>query len=465
MPDAFTNLASTPPNEELAGPALPIRPVGRAERIAAIDVLRGFALLGILLTNIDDFGTTETAHDIPLGTPVDSFHGPHAHLNLLVFAFKWLFIEGKMRGLFSMLFGAGIILLTGRAEKRNPAARLAPVYFRRNLLLTLFGLLHGLFLWAGDILFDYGAAALLFLYPARKLKAKTLIFTGLLLSLTLGTASISVISQAAFDLPLSQEAQAVSQRLQSHGSVTPADLQIEKRWQARLAAKKVTPEKIRTNLAEGRAGYRQHVKSSAEQYFGFGILRHVVALFDIPSVMLLGMGLCKAGFLTGESSTALYLWTVFLGFALSLPLCLFGILHSYADGFFFLTVDRWLVLPYDLTRDAEMLALAALVMLLVRFSIFRAPQRWLAAVGKTALSNYIGTSLLCQFIFLWSPFKLFGKLEYFQLMYVVFAVWAVNLLGSTFWLRYFEYGPLEWLWRSLTYLRLQPTRLRPALLP
>ncbi len=116
--------------------------------------------------------------------------------------------------------------------------------------------------------------------------------------------------------------------------------------------------------------------------------------------------------------------------------------------------------PYYITREAGSLAIAAVVMLIVKSGRFRMPQRLLAAVGRTALSNYLLTSVLCQTIFIWGPWKLFGKLEYYQLMYVVAGVWVVNLILSTMWLRSFAYGPVEWLWRSLTYAKLQPFRLK-----
>ena len=95
-------------------------------------MLRGFALLGILMLNIDDFGAPQAAHDIPIAMPKSAFIGPHAHLNLAVLILKWVFFEGKMRALFSMLFGAGVVLMTGRAEKRGSSDQIADIYLRRS---------------------------------------------------------------------------------------------------------------------------------------------------------------------------------------------------------------------------------------------------------------------------------------------------------------------------------------------
>jgi uncharacterized protein len=445
-------------DEELAGPVIELNPTDRAERVSGIDVLRGFALLGILVMNIDSFGNTEGAHDIPIGTAIDSFSGPHAHWNMLLLIFKWVFFEGKMRGIFSMLFGAGVILMTSRAERRGAAASVADAYMRRNMLLVAFGILHGTFIWSGDILFDYGMAALLFLYPARKLSARTLLLTGIILSLIVATYGAFSLLGATQDFTLSREAKAIAQLRRDQQPISAEQLAVEKKWQARVNSHVITADTVRQSVGAGRAGYWEQVERNLTGYFGPGITIHIDLMFDVISAMLIGMGLFKTGFLTARSSDATYVYTALVGFAVSIPLYVYGILHSYQEHFDFVTLDRWVWLPYYATRDAGMLAIAALVLLMVKHGVLRAPQRWLAAVGKTAFSNYIGTSIVCQFIFLWGPWKLFGTMEYFQLMYVVMGVWALNLVFSTQWLRFFEYGPLEWLWRSLTYWKAQPMR-------
>jgi uncharacterized protein len=160
--------------------------------------------------------------------------------------------------------------------------------------------------------------------------------------------------------------------------------------------------------------------------------------------------------LTAESSYATYAWTATIGFLFSAPLYVFGILKAYASGFFFLDIYKWIYMPYYFTREAGALAIAAVVMIAIKSGALRPLQRALAAVGQTALTNYLLTTVICQFIFIWGPWKLYGKLEYYQLTYVMFFVWAINLIVSPIWLRMFQFGPVEWLWRSLTYVKLQP---------
>ena len=120
-------------------------------------------------------------------------------------------------------------------------------------------------------------------------------------------------------------------------------------------------------------------------------------------------------------------------------------------------MDRiWLGLVFLPARLAGTLAITAVLLLLIKSGILRSWLRPVAAVGQTALSNYLLTTVLCQSLFLWGPWKLYGKLEYYQMLYVLAGVWAINLVVSPLWLRVFQFGPVEWLWRSLTYWKLQP---------
>ena len=117
-------------------------------------------------------------------------------------------------------------------------------------------------------------------------------------------------------------------------------------------------------------------------------------------------------------------------------------------------------LPYEVTGLGGMIANASVLMLIVRFGLLKPITNALAAVGRTAFSNYIMTSLICQFYFDWGPWKAYGTLEYYQELYVVAAIWILNVAFSVIWLGFFQFGPLEWLWRSLSYWNKQQLRLR-----
>ena len=165
-------------DKEAEAPAA-FAPVTNRERIVSIDTLRGVALLGILLMNIVVFGLPENAYDDP------TIAGGHTGLNLAFWYANQIFFEGKMRTLFSMLFGAGVVLLTLRAEERGGGLRARGIYYRRTLWLVVFGLLHAYFIWMGDILYYYGVVGLM-LFPLRKLRPAALLAAGALLLMIAG---------------------------------------------------------------------------------------------------------------------------------------------------------------------------------------------------------------------------------------------------------------------------------------
>src|SRR5690349_21725735 len=205
-------------NSALAEAAAPAEPVPQSERISSVDVLRGFALLGILVMNIGDYALPEGFDYNPtiLGSTT---LGALSKSILLLWAGRFILFEGKMRALFSMLFGAGVILLTSRLQKRGDAAISGDIFARRNLWLTLFGVLHAYFLWWGDILYFYGMTALLFLYHCRKLKARTLLIAGAVVVLCgVGYRTIRLESRAH----LAQRAEE-AKRLQAAGQTLTDD--------------------------------------------------------------------------------------------------------------------------------------------------------------------------------------------------------------------------------------------------
>ncbi len=438
-------------------------PVPLKDRIFSLDVIRGVALLGILLINIEDFAAPEALHDIPIGTPIAAFFGPHAQLHLIILMLKWVFAEGKMNFLFCMLFGAGVVLMTTRAERRGTGQQIADIYLRRNLWLALFGFLHGIFIWWGDVLFDYGLVGVLMLYPCRKLKAKTFFIIGTCISIPLVTIVLFFWLGSANDFNLSRQAAVADARERAGQPLRPEQKQAQREWTARVNSQKVTQQSIDAAMAAADESYLAGVIHRVENYLGSrAALTHFFYGINALGAILIGMGLFKFGFLTAEKSYATYIWTAALGFLVAAPLYVIGIWKAYTSAFSVLAFDKWICLPYFLNREAGGLAVLSMILLVIKSGVFRTFQSMLAAVGRTALSNYLLTSILCQFLFRWGPWKLYGKLEYYQYNYVVLVVWVINLIGSTLWLRAFRFGPMEWVWRSLTYLKLQPVRINPS---
>jgi uncharacterized protein len=448
--------------EELAGPPRVATPTKRGERISSLDVLRGFALLGILMVNIESFGGPEALHDIPVGTAKATFAGPHAHWNLVILFLKWIFIEGKMRGLFSMLFGAGAVLLTSRIDRSGSANNAADIFSRRNMWLVALGFLHGTFLWTGDILLGYGFNALFFLYPCRKLKAKTLFIAGTIIWVGLATIGYMRFVGSFDDIHLARQMSAISAEQAAGKALTPEEKKIQQQWQTTVAKNAAPNSKdVEAEVAQGREGYGGFLQHKGSQFLEHtGRYESAFGFTETLGPMLIGMALFKSGFLTAELSIGTYLWTAITGLLISTPLYVIALSKAYISNFYFLVLDKWVNPTYYFTGEVGTIAIAAAVLFVIKIGAVRSLLRPFAAVGQTALSNYLLTSLLCQVVFVFGPWKLYGQLEYYQLLYVVFGVWTVNLVVSPLWLRTFEFGPCEWLWRSLTYWKLQPLRLR-----
>src|SRR5262247_209874 len=197
-----------------------VAPVTAQERIESVDALRGVALLGILLMNIIVFGLPMNAYHDP------TIAGGHTGLNLVFWYANQIIFEDKMRALFSMLFGAGVVLLTQRAEERGgPSAR--GIYYRRTLWLVVFGLLHTYFIWIGDILYFYGVVGLA-LFPFRKLRPAKLLAAGaLLLMIFCGITTLTHYSL----IRTRDQALAVDRLVAAGGRPTEEQRAAQKEWE------------------------------------------------------------------------------------------------------------------------------------------------------------------------------------------------------------------------------------------
>jgi uncharacterized protein len=448
-------------NEELAGPPridpfLATRPVEPSERISSVDIIRGFSLMGILVMNITDFAYGFANYAVPLSTAKPVFNGPHWKLNTVAWFLRWILAEGKMRALFSMLFGAGIILLTARAETRGAGVRAADIYTRRNMWLVLFGMLHCYLIWNGDILYFYGIAALLFLFPFRNLKPKKLLWTAGII-LLINTLIVG-FGQTFAMMHTMKQAEKANLALAHHQVLTEDQISDLKSWQNFQDRWRMPTKKIYKDIAAHQHGWLSQGADAKDAlmgelkgaYFGFG---------DWVGLMLLGMGLYRLGFFSLKCSTRTYALTAVIGLGIAWPLTFWGCWHAWRSHFDMFATAYALNFPYDVTRVAGALGNASVLLLLARFGLFKWLLARIAAVGQMALSNYILTSLTMKVIFVWGSWHWYGYVEYYKIYYAVAAMWAVNLIFSTLWLRAFRFGPLEWCWRSLTYWKRQPMKL------
>ncbi|WP_224489264.1 DUF418 domain-containing protein [Robertkochia flava] len=421
-------------------------PVTGIQRIQALDVIRGVALLGILLMNITGFG-------LPFAYEDPSLAGGDEGLNLLVFQITSLFFEGTMRGLFTMLFGAGFILLTARLENKGLGITTADVYYRRVLWLLLFGVIHSyVLLWPGDILYHYGLFGL-FLFPLRNTKARYLCMAGLLIM------GIAVWEAWGSYKDTKEEEVTASEymALRDQGVILNAEQEeAVEAWG--MMAEKQSPERVAEETEVMRQGYVDIFKHLAPySRFWESKATYKFIIWDILSFLLLGMALFKWRVLTGERSLKFYAALLLIGYGVGLAINYYELQLIQSRDFFVIDMVK-AGLTYEPGRLFMTLGHIGAVMLFVKSEFFVLLKKGLAAVGRMALTNYLMHTVVCIFFFYGFGFGFFGKLQRYELYYVVFAVWAFQLILSPVWLKYFKYGPIEWLWRSLTYKKVQDFR-------
>lgn len=430
-----------------------VGPVRGEERISTLDTIRGFALLGILLMNIPTFGLVGAAYLNP------NIQGGNDLLNRWVVTIVYLLGEGKMRGIFSMMFGAGALLLISRGDERGGGLRVADIYYRRALWLMLFGMIHGYLIWWGDILYPYGLMGLC-LFPFRAMPAKWLIILSavMLVVLTAGFVADAFDTKSTLDKYNTLIASDLESRRLTDDQKKELDAGIKRMERMYPSAKKIQEE-----LDDYRGNYGKNIKRRAKSVWEFHKLPYYFPfLWDMLAMMFLGMALLKAGVLSGERSRSFYIKMAAIGAAV---------------GFAINGVTMWLQWRhnfdpvkgvfdaggYELGRVPMSLCYVALLVLAVNSGTAKWLTSRLASVGQMAFSNYISHSLICSVIFYGGyGFGLIGKLERWQLYAIVLAIWTFNLIWSPIWLRYFYFGPLEWCWRSLTYWKRQPMRIRPV---
>lgn len=400
-------------------------------RILGLDVTRGFAVMGILAMNIIGFAMPENAYLSPL---VWGGTGP---VDMAAWATAFVLADSKMRGLFSILFGASTLLVIQSAEAAGRDAR--ETHYARMLTLGLFGLIHYYAIWYGDILFSYAVMGLL-LYPLRRQGTRTLAITGV---------ALIAVSTLLFAV------QFVGLRLAATFAVTPEAVE---GYQGFVAMFSGPDDATLAELALMTGSYAGIFADRAVDQLFYPLISLVQFGMETLGLMCLGMALFKGGMFSGDWSLArLDRWrTIGLGLGIVVNLALLG--WQFASG-----MDGWVVVtttliwsvPFDVAMS---IGYAALFMGLAQRAPTHPLVQRVAAAGRAAFSNYLGTSIVMTTIFYGYGLGLFGSIARAPLYLFVLAAWAVMLLWSKPWLDRYRYGPLEWLWRSLARRQVQPLR-------
>ena len=398
-------------------------------RIKAIDILRGFALLGILLMNIMSFSMPGAAYGNPLAYGGDGF-------NHVWFWLVHIFADQKFMGLFSMLFGASIILATRSAKKKAKYPILK--YYLRNIWLLAFGFAHYLFIWLGDVLMVYAACGFV-LYFLRKLSPKIQFALGLIV----------------FLIPTSYQLYA-QQQIPTFDQQSQRDL--AESWQP-------LPTQLRSEIRHFQGAYWDQVMGRWEEETADYVSSQGETLFyDVQAtdfflrafgMMLIGMAFFQWGILTASKNDAFYRRMIWLGL-LGVLLSAIGVWLNIANGW---TWGYSLFQGRILNNLATPLIASGYIGFIMLWSQNDGGQTLknrLEAIGRTAFTCYITQSIIATFIFYGWGLGLFGELNRLTQILIILIIWGIQLIIAPLWLKRFRQGPLEWLWRSLVDMQCRP---------
>ena len=408
------------------------------DRIHTLDAVRGIAVMGILLMNIVALGMPSYAYINP------TYYGLNGSADWAVWTINYVVSEGKFRALFTMLFGASMVVIAERADASPDGPGPAMTHYTRMFWLFVIGMIHAWCFWYGDILVQYAIGGTLgFLFWRWQPRALWLFFAAMM-----ALQAASSFGHYA-DLAPTRAAALAS-------DATPRAIAA---WDQRKAEEQ--PGK--TDATEELAGYRGDVKTAfdtrAKTTYFFQTFLTLVTMPEVFAFMALGILLFRNRFLTGGWTMRSYALVVGLGYLVAVPLTavLAGILRT---ANFDPAIQALCDMGSLVLRPFIAMAHAAVIILIVRSGKGTGLSARLEAIGQMALSNYLGTTLVATTFFYGYGFGWFGYLGRAQLYIVVAAIWAVMLLWSKPWLARFYYGPVEWLWRSLSRWEIQRMRRR-----
>jgi len=394
-----------------------LMPIQKTHRIQSLDIIRGFALLGILLMNIQSFSMPDAAYLNPTS------YGDLTGINLGVWAVSHLLIDSKFMAMFSMLFGAGVLLFCEHIEAKHGTSFF--LHYRRMFWLMLFGLMHAHLIWSGDVLFLYAVCGF-WIYWFRHCTTKTLWITGI------GLLSVGWLLNAFTQWGLAYMPDADLASLQSD-------------WRPATAV-------INAEITAFTGTWQEqfHIRSEHAWFLETFVLLYLM-IWRAGGLMLIGMALYKQGLFSQLKDSKDILRNGIFFAVSGFSLVGYGIYYNFEH--------QW-VMEYSQFAGSQfnyigsvLVALAYLYLFVFMIQTQRLTtiQNRLAYVGRMAFSNYISQSVICTFIFYGFGLGLFGQFERWQQLLVVLVVWSLILIWSPIWLNKFRYGPLEWCWRSLTY--------------
>lgn len=383
-------------------------------RIHSLDLLRGFAVLGILIMNITNFSHVNVAYMNPtIGAGLEGY-------NQYFHAFNYIFADTRFMSIFSILFGAGVVLFTTNAELKGKNAGV--LQLKRMFWLLMFGFVHAYLIWEGDILVTYAiCGCLIFLLRKKSIQA------------------LLIMSIILFIVPLTFN-------LMTYYGLTMDELE------STFAFFHPSSEQIATEIKIMQGSFLEQMPIRLENAIEFQTFVFLIETFwRTTSLMLLGMILYRKGVLSADKSISYYNKMILIGFGIGLIVSLMGLNQSYNSewsGAYVMTIGA----NYKIVSGLFMtIGYIGFVMWCFKKGIFKKLQNRLQATGRMAFTNYIGMSIICTLIFNGHGLGLYGTLDRLQQFLIVGAIWVLILIVSPLVLKKYRFGPLERLWRKLTY--------------
>ena len=422
------------------------------ERIQAMDVMRGVALLGILLMNIPGFSTHEFFlfwHDALKG---------ESTTNGIIFKTSMILFDGKMRGLFTLLFGAGLMLFV--ENKNDTSIRVADLYFKRMMWLLLFGLIDAyVLLWSGDILYEYAMCGI-FAFAFRTMKPRNLLLMSLLL------LSVVIYFNGSPFLERKEkytEYKKVEKLMIEHKPISGAQKEAYDGFNETLGTflpfskkhiKNVT-ENIYSREVKMKSDYITILEKNAEDVIPYHTGEFFMEMWESFATILLGMALFKFGFFQGTMNANVYRIFGFIGIPLGITLCgisLLNMVYTQSDLIYALE-NRTFSINHigGIGRIVLTISYAAALILLCKVNWLRSFLSLFANVGRMALTNYIMQTVLCSLYFFGFGLEHYGEYDAKGLLLFVVIIWMIQITYSNLYFRFFQIGPVEWLWKRLTY--------------
>lgn len=393
-------------------------PTSLTERIRSLDVLRGFAILGILFINIQLFALPNASFANPLVL------GEMSNLDRFAYWLVHVFAELKFMTIFSILFGAGILLFVNRLSEKGMDG--SKIHIRRMMWLLLFGMIHAYFIWFGDILVAYSIIGLIAVL-LRKMKDawKMVLFIVLYFIPMLFFYAVGVFMES---MPEAMMEESMAEMFPSAESLSnEISLYQNGSWFT------IFVKRVELNMHYQVGGF------------------FMLSLWRTTGIMLLGMVLLSKGVLSAKKSKIFYTLMTIIGIGVGTIISHWGAQE--------MAQNEWNAIHYFkygyqynyFSSIFTSLGYIGLIILLYQIKFLQFLMKGFEAVGRLAFTNYLCQSVICSIIFYSYGFGLFGEFTRFELLFWMLGIWIFQMTSSYIWLKYYRMGPLEWLWRYLTY--------------